>query len=347
MSHTPATLPADATEAEPSHDVSEVYDIADRYVDAARRARPVHRDRRRHHRPRPRDDRLLARGQRERASTSRATRSRALDAAPQDDGRRPARRARDARSAASCDVDFARRAGRPPAAAHHRQPGAGGPAVLRPDGFETDDDWDSRDRAHGRACPTRSASIEATLREGVARGVVAARRQALACAEQADDVGRRRSQPFFRDLARAPPDDAAPRGRGRRGDRRVRAARRVPRATSTRRWPNPRDPGRPRPLHAVRRRVQRHRSRPRRDVRVGLGRAAPHRSTRCSASASASSPASRSTRSIDHLDHDPTRTIEGVDAFQRWNQELIDHDDRRAERHALRHRASRCSGARR
>ena len=26
----------------------------------------------------------------------------------------------------------------------------------------------------------------------------------------------------------------------------------------------------------------------------------------------------------DHLDHDPSRTIEGVDEFQRWNQELID-----------------------
>ena len=26
----------------------------------------------------------------------------------------------------------------------------------------------------------------------------------------------------------------------------------------------------------------------------------------------------------DHLDHDATRTVEGVDAFQRWNQELID-----------------------
>jgi len=27
----------------------------------------------------------------------------------------------------------------------------------------------------------------------------------------------------------------------------------------------------------------------------------------------------------DHLDHDASRTIEGVDAFQRWNQDLIDH----------------------
>ena len=46
---------------------------------------------------------------------------------------------------------------------------------------------------------------------------------------------------------------------------------------------------------------------------------------------------------IEHLETDPTRAIEGVDEFQRWNQELIDTHDRRAQRHALRHRRAACS----
>ena len=56
VSHTPHRT----GHSEEEH-VSEVFDIADRYCDAARRARPVQRDVRGHPRPRPRDDRLLPR----------------------------------------------------------------------------------------------------------------------------------------------------------------------------------------------------------------------------------------------------------------------------------------------
>ena len=83
-------------------------------------------------------------------------------------------------------------------------------------------------------------------------------------------------------------------------------------------------PGRTRALLAVRARLQRHRARPRRDLRVGVGRAAPHRARDGARSPSASSPAPTSTTVIEHLETDPNRAIEGVDEFRRWNQELLD-----------------------
>ncbi len=50
---------------------------------------------------------------------------------------------------------------------------------------------------------------------------------------------------------------------------------------------------------------------------------------------------------IEHLETDPTRAIEGVDAFQRWNQDLLDTTVAELERHALRHPRRRCSASRR
>ena len=50
---------------------------------------------------------------------------------------------------------------------------------------------------------------------------------------------------------------------------------------------------------------------------------------------------------IEHLETDPTRAIEGVDEFRRWNQELLDTTVAELERHALRHPRRRCSGSRR
>ena len=50
--------------------------------------------------------------------------------------------------------------------------------------YDTDDDWEIVAQRMARV-PDALASLEASLREGMARGIVAARRQALACADQA------------------------------------------------------------------------------------------------------------------------------------------------------------------
>ena len=50
----------------------------------------------------------------------------------------------------------------------------------------------------------------------------------------------------------------------------------------------------------------------------------PHRGARCAASRERILPGESVDAVADHLDHDPTRTIEGVDEFRRWNQDLID-----------------------
>jgi uncharacterized protein (DUF885 family) len=70
--------------------------------------------------------------------------------------------------------------------------------------FETDADW-AIAAERMRRVPEGLAGIEETLREGVGRGVVAARRQALACAEQAEAWGG--EAPYFRNLAARRPDD--------------------------------------------------------------------------------------------------------------------------------------------
>ena len=70
----------------------------------------------------------------------------------------------------------------------------------------TDDDWTTITQRM-TAVPTALESFEATLREGMATGVVAARRQALACAEQCAAWGG--TAPFFENLAGQRPDNAA------------------------------------------------------------------------------------------------------------------------------------------
>src|SRR5262249_53516937 len=74
--------------------------------------------------------------------------------------------------------------------------------------LDTDDGW-AVAAERMRRVPASLESIEASLREGVAQGLVAARRQALACAEQAATWGGQRDEvPFFRALASDRPDDA-------------------------------------------------------------------------------------------------------------------------------------------
>jgi uncharacterized protein (DUF885 family) len=73
--------------------------------------------------------------------------------------------------------------------------------------LDTDAEW-AVAAERMRRVPASLESIEASLREGVARGLVAARRQALACAEQAATWGGRGDDtPFFGSLAARRPDD--------------------------------------------------------------------------------------------------------------------------------------------
>ena len=169
------------------------------------------------------------------------------------------------------------RSGRaPPRPAGDRQPGA-----ARSGRASTS--WRTTPPRTGRssapawpASRTRVAGFEAALREGIARGIVASRRQALACARAGRNLERRRRPtsatspiaiPANRRLADAA-EAARPSAYAQLGavpSRRVRAG-----GGSGR-------PGRRRALRAVGARVQRHRPRSRGDVRLGMGRALPHR----------------------------------------------------------------------
>jgi uncharacterized protein (DUF885 family) len=68
--------------------------------------------------------------------------------------------------------------------------------------FDTREDWETAVTRMERI-PAAIASLEATLREGMSRGTVAARRQALACADQAATWGGEKdgTEPFFMALA--------------------------------------------------------------------------------------------------------------------------------------------------
>jgi uncharacterized protein (DUF885 family) len=183
----------------------------------------------------------------------------------------------------------------------------------------TDDDWETIAQRMTRV-PDALATFEAALREGIERGVVAARRQALACAEQADAWSS--DAPFFRDLAARRPEDAQ-----------LRAAAEVATAaygqlagflrTEYAPAADPRDPvGRDRyALHA----------RSFNGIELDLddtyawGWEELYRiEDAMRAVGERILPGQPLDAVIEHLEHDPNRTIDGVDAFQRWNQELID-----------------------
>jgi uncharacterized protein (DUF885 family) len=187
---------------------------------------------------------------------------------------------------------------------------------------DTDDDWEVITERMTRVGDAL-AGIEATLREGTARRIVAARRQALACAEQAATWGGLRpTAPFFRTLAARRPGDS-------RLAEAAEAAtlayahlagylrdKYAPRA-------DPRDPvGRDRYALFARdfvgmnldleetyawgwdelRRIEARMQRVAERILPGASIAA----------------------AIAHLDADPVRVIDGVDEFRRWNQDLID-----------------------
>ncbi|HET9728266.1 MAG TPA: DUF885 domain-containing protein, partial [Acidimicrobiia bacterium] len=185
--------------------------------------------------------------------------------------------------------------------------------------YESDDDW-AVAAARLARMPEALRQFEATLREGMARNILPARRQALACAQQAAAWGG--DQPFFRDLAARRPEDAV-------------LAEAADLATSA---------------YAALGRFLRDTYAPACEDRDPVGReryAVLSRSFngidldfeetyawgwdelyRIEAAlrdaADRILPGSSIDEAIEHLNRDPARSMESVDAFVGWNQELID-----------------------
>ena len=327
-----------------------VYELADTVRRALRRARPARGDGRGHHRPRPRDDRLLPRRDRRtgRARPRHAARARRHRRRRR---RRPDRGRGDAR-AARARPGRARRRRAPARPARARQPGADVRMAFDLMPRDTDDDWqvvaermalvpqglvEPRGRAHrGRG---RRASSRRGARPSRAR-------------KQADTWGGvdAATRPFFLTLV----DEYDASGHGDRAfrDRLEQLATRAteayaslgrflveeyaPHADRAR-------PGRARALRAVRAGLQRHRARPRRDVRVGLGRAAPHRA-RDGPGRRAHRPRRRRRRG-DRAPRDrPDPRDRGGRRVPTLEPGAARHHRRRAQRRALRHPRAGAAG---
>jgi uncharacterized protein (DUF885 family) len=197
--------------------------------------------------------------------------------------------------------------------------------------FDSEHDWDIAAQRMENV-PDGLRSIEVSLREGVSRGIVAARRQALACAEQAATWGGEKpeTEPFFRSLI------GGYRGNGNGdGALRDRLERAATAATAA---------------YADLARYLRDEYAPKADPRDPVGRdryslfarafngidldfeetyawgwdELYHIEHAMRSVAERIFPGEPIKAVIDHLNTDPTRAIEGVDEFRRWNQELID-----------------------
>lgn len=185
--------------------------------------------------------------------------------------------------------------------------------------LETPDDWDIV-RERMTAVPAAVASVEAALREGMARGVVAAGRQALACAAQAEAWSG--ESPFFRDLADRHPGDALLAGAAEKA-----TAAYAQLATFLRDEyapkADPRDPvGRDR--YALFSRVFNGIDLDF-DETYAWGWAELYRIEDAMRDvAERILPGEPLEAVFERLESDDSRAIEGVDAFQRWNQDLID-----------------------
>jgi uncharacterized protein (DUF885 family) len=193
--------------------------------------------------------------------------------------------------------------------------------------YDTDDDWQVASQRLARV-PESIASLEAALREGMRRGLLSARRQALGCAEQAATWGGESSDgpPFFVALVA-----------GHDGDARLQAELEQNAAAATEAYAR----------HAS---FLRDEYAPRADPRDPVGRERYALFSRAFSGieldldetyawgweelyrieetmrdvAQRILPGEPVIAVADHLDHDLSRTIEGVDEFQRWNQDLID-----------------------
>ena len=313
--------------------MTKIYEIADDYVERVRRARPDRGDRRRHRGPRPRAHRLS----RPPAPTAAAALDRetlaALDAehaVAGDRDRIAAEMMRERLELAVSQHEPGRGAARP---AHHRAARCSRSASASTSWrYDTADDW-AVVAERMTQVPDVARELPSRARRGRAHaGSVAARRQALGVRGAGRDLGRPHA-PTSRSSARSPrgydsrATDAAARRSSHAADDATAAYAEIARVA-------PRRPTRPSPTErdavgAERYRcsgppVQRHRARSRRDLRVGLGGAVPHRARDARGRASASSPAKACRAVLDYLEHDEHRAIEGVDEFQQWNQELID-----------------------
>jgi uncharacterized protein (DUF885 family) len=184
--------------------------------------------------------------------------------------------------------------------------------------YDTPDDWDIVRRRMQRV-PAAVAGLEEALREGMARGIVAARRQALACAQQAATWSG--DAPYFRNVADRHPDEPL----ANAAEKATAAYARLAAFLRDEYAPNgdATDPaGRERyalfsrgfngieldfqetyewgwdELYRLENEMRRV------GERILPGEPLP--------------------AVIEHLDRDDTRAIDGVDEFQRWNQALID-----------------------
>jgi uncharacterized protein (DUF885 family) len=180
--------------------------------------------------------------------------------------------------------------------------------------------------------PQGLASIEAALAEGAAEGIVAARRQAVACTKQADTWGGLESdtRPFFHTLVDE--YDASGLGTGPFRDRLELLATRATEAyASLGRFlveeygprADERDPvGRDRyslyaqDFNGIELDL---------DETYAWGWEELHRIEHAMGQvAERIIPGADVDTVIEHLETDPTRAIDGVDEFQRWNQDLLD-----------------------
>jgi uncharacterized protein (DUF885 family) len=189
--------------------------------------------------------------------------------------------------------------------------------------YDTDEDWAVVAERVARV-PGSLQSFEAALQEGVKRGVVAAQRQALACAEQcATWGGKGDDEPFFGALAARRPDDAAlERAAGAATEAYARLG-----AYLTEEYApvaSPRDPVG----------IDRYRLFARAFNGIDLDLKETYAwgweelyrlEDRMRVVGEAIKPGVDIAGVIEHLDHDdPDRTVDGVDEFRAWNQELID-----------------------
>jgi uncharacterized protein (DUF885 family) len=193
--------------------------------------------------------------------------------------------------------------------------------------YDTEHDWEIAAQRLARV-PESVASFESALREGMARGLLAAHRQAMGCAQQAatwggEDPG---SKPFFASLVAGHTGDPSLHAELERGAEAATGAyARLARFLREEYAPkaDPRDPvGRERyPLFA----------RAFNGIELDLdetyawGWEELYRiEERMREVAARILPGEPVVAVADHLDHDASRTAEGVDEFRRWNQELID-----------------------
>jgi uncharacterized protein (DUF885 family) len=192
--------------------------------------------------------------------------------------------------------------------------------------YDTDDDWQIAAQRLARV-PESIASLEAALREGMQRGLLSARRQALGCAQQAATWGGEHSDaPFFVALVA-----------GHNGDPKLHAELEQNAAAATEAYAQ----------HAT---FLRDDYAPQADPRDPVGRERYALFSRAFSGieldldetyawgweelyrieetmrdvAQRILPGESVVAVADHLDHDLSRTIEGVREFQQWNQDLID-----------------------